>query len=92
MLATHSPVVYDSATAITQFLQNKTSALEKWLISRTKFTQQDREKYLKRVEQVKKQREEYEINQIELTKQLGIIEKQIKALQKHMKVLRIFIP
>merc|ERR1711865_136063 len=36
-----NPAVYDSAQAIANFLQSKTSALEKWLISRTKFTQSD---------------------------------------------------
>merc|ERR1719163_1734973 len=77
-----NPEVYDSATAIHQFLQNKTSALEQWLISRTQFTQADREKYLKRVEEVKKVRETFEINLIELTKQLDVVSKKMKKLGK----------
>ena len=43
-----------TAAAIVDFLTTKTSAMEKWLISRTKFTQADRAGYTKRVEEVKK--------------------------------------
>ena len=74
----------DSATAITTFLQTKTSALEKWLISRTKFTQQDREKYLKRVEEVKKMRETYDANKVELNKQCETVTKSISKYEKEL--------
>jgi len=65
-----------------EFMQSRTSALEEWLIQRTQFTQNDREKYLKRVEEVKKKREEFEANKIELTKQLGEVEKKIASIDK----------
>jgi len=77
-----NPVVYDSAGAIIEFMKNKTSALEEWLIKRTQFTQSDREKYLKRVEDVKKKREEYEANKLALEKQLVDVEKKIGSLEK----------
>jgi len=77
-----NPAVYDSATAIHLFLQNKTSALEQWLISRTQFTQADREKYLKRVEEVKKVRETFEVNMVELVKQQDVVTKKTKKLDK----------
>ena len=79
-----NPAVYDSATAIANFLQSKTSALEKWLISRTKFTADDRKKYLEAVEQVKEKRAEFEANKIELTQQLEVVEKLIHKEEKKM--------
>jgi len=83
-----SPVVYNSADAIVDFMQGKTSALEEWLIARTQFTQSDREKYLKRVEEVKKKREEYEQNKKHLTKQFSTIEKAITELEKKQVTLK----
>ena len=74
--------VYDSATAIKEFLMKKTGALEKWLISRTQFTQSDRQKYLNRVEEVKKKREEYEANRVALEEGLKKVEQTIKKEAK----------
>lgn len=82
-----SPEVYNSADAIVDFMSGKTSALEEWLIARTQFTQSDREKYLKRVEEVKKKREEYEMNKKHLVKQLSGIEKSISDYEKKRDVL-----
>jgi len=78
----YSPVVYNSSQAVIEFMKNKTSALEEWLIKRTQFTQSDREKYLKRVEDVKKKREEYDANKIALEKQLVDTEKKITSIDK----------
>jgi len=83
-----SPEFYNSADAIVDFMQSKTSALEEWLIARTQFTQSDREKYLKRVEEVKKKREEYEQNKKHLNKQFSTIEKTISELEKKQVVLK----
>eukprot|EP00941_MAST-03F_sp_MAST-3F-sp1_P001802 g1802.t1 len=58
----YSQNVYDASTASLHFLKAKTSALEEWLISRTRFTQKDREKYIQRVEAAKAKREEYDEN------------------------------
>merc|ERR1712196_606546 len=80
-----STEVYNSAAAIEEFLESRSSALEQWLIKRTQFTQKDREKYMKRVEDVKKQREEYEANRIALTKQLAEVESKIKSVDKKHK-------
>jgi len=84
----YDPAVYNSAEAIVDFMQGKTSALEEWLIARTQFTQSDREKYLKRVEEVKKKREEYEANKVELSKQFSIIEKKISEFEKKQESLK----
>jgi Ca2+-binding EF-hand superfamily protein len=66
-----SPDCYDSAGATRRFLQAKTSALERWLIARTQFTQQDRARYLARVEEVKAKRQEYDENRRILREQLA---------------------
>jgi hypothetical protein len=60
----YDPDLYDSADASFQFLQGKTSALEQWLISRTQFTQHDRERYMKRVELARQKRDEYDENRV----------------------------
>merc|ERR1719240_264757 len=83
-----SQAVFNSAEAILEFMQNKTSALEEWLIARTQFTQEDKMKYMKRVEQVKAKRQEYEANKKELTKQFANIEKKISELEKRHATLK----
>eukprot|EP00941_MAST-03F_sp_MAST-3F-sp1_P000639 g639.t1 len=61
---------YNAGKAAFTFLQTKTSALEKWLIARTHFATGDREKYLKRVNEVKEIREEFAENAIVLAGEL----------------------
>ena len=78
----YSPKVYDSGSAILAFLKNKTSAMEKWLISRTQFTQQDKKRYLDRVAAVKDQRTEFEENIKALSGQMDIVHKKTKELTK----------
>jgi hypothetical protein len=61
---------YNAGKAAHEFLRGKSSALESWLVSRTKFTEDDRAGYLERVEQVKRKRDEYDDNVMLLSRQL----------------------
>jgi hypothetical protein len=82
------PRVYDSSTEIARFLQTKTSALEEWLISRTQFTQQDRERYLTRVEEVKTKRAEFVDNEGELGQQLEALSSRIETREADFRRIR----
>lgn len=77
-----NPKCYDSAAAIVDFLTTKTSAMEKWLIKRTQFTKKDRESYLSRVEDVKKKREEYEVNMQHLAGQTMLVQKKVREVDR----------
>ena len=56
----YDPNLFNSSAKIKDFLEEKTAMLADWLLQRTKFTQGDRERFLKRVDEAKKKREEYE--------------------------------
>lgn len=72
--------IFNSGAAVREYLDDKMDLLAQWLIERTKFTEADRKKYTDKIQEVRRKREEYEANQIILTKELEEVSKKSKEM------------